>query len=375
MIRKYTEQQRTGFAIFLIAALIWGAPISTHAAQSNGLDLIQTAEYDIGLDCPVTAALDPAGTTLWILMDNCFGYHNSLRAYNIADGTQVNVDDYADALVSLDEPYVDLFITPMGFTPAGDLSIRYNDPVTYESFNLLIPLASGGEVTTQTSATYDALLAEYSDYPEFSVYSPDHTRVVAVGATSLHVVDVQAETEIVEIPFEGSTDYASASFSADGKHLDVVYPNDPENMDDFSSTLSIYSLPEGALLQQYSVPSSAVWVSPDEAYAAIQMFSSNISERSELLVMDLESGLTSPTSNLLEAPAPVTTCLNSGNDVSDIGYMTSGYLSLASLHWLPDSSGVVLPLSYNGDGAQGSGSTCIFNYSRLRTYRVEDAAH
>jgi hypothetical protein len=284
------------------------------------------------------------------------------------------VDDYADALVSLDEPYVDRFVTPMGFTPAGDLSIRYNDPETYESFNLLIPLASGGEATTQTSATYDALLAEYSDYPEFSVYSPDHTRVVVAGGTSFHVLDAQAETEIIEIPVEGSTDYALASFSANGEHLDVIHFNNPEDMTDFSSTLLIYSLPEGVLLKQYSVPSSAIWVSPDEAYAAVQLFSSNISERSELVVVDLESGLTSPVSNLLEAPAPVTTCLNSGNDVSDIGYMTSGYLSVASLHWLPDSSGVVLSLSYNGDGAEGSGSACIFNYSRLRTYRVEDGA-
>ena len=374
MIRKRTEHQRARFALFIVA-LIWGASIRTSVAQDNGLNLIQTAEYDIGLDCPVTAALDPAGTTLWILMDNCFGYHNSLRAYNIADGTQVNVDDYADALVSLDEPYVDLFITPMGFTPAGDLSIRYNDPETYESFNLLIPLASGGEVTTQTSATYDALLAEYTDYPEFSVYSPDHTRVVAVGGTSLHVIDVQAETEIVEIPVEGSTDYVSASFSADGKHLDVVRINNPEaiGINDYSSTLLIYSLPDGALLQQYSVPSSAIWVSPDEGYVAVQLFSNNISERSELVVMDLASGRTSPASNLLEAPAPVTTCLNNGNDVSDIGYMTSGYLNLANLHWLPDSSGVALSLSYTGEGAQGSGSVCIFNYSRLRTYRVENA--
>ena len=55
------------------------------------------------------------------------------------------MDDYADALVGLDGVYVDLFITPMGFTPAGDLSIRYNDPETYASINLLIPLASGGE--------------------------------------------------------------------------------------------------------------------------------------------------------------------------------------------------------------------------------------
>ena len=115
MVHKYTERQRAGFVLFVVA-LILGASVRISLAQDNGLNLIQTAEYDIGLDCPVTAALDAAGTTLWILMDNCFGYHNSLHAYNVADGTQVDVDDYADALAGLDEPYVDLFITPMGFT-------------------------------------------------------------------------------------------------------------------------------------------------------------------------------------------------------------------------------------------------------------------
>jgi hypothetical protein len=372
MFRKYIEYQRARFALVLVA-LVLGAPMVTTAAQGNGLNLTQTAEYNIGLDCPVTAALDPAGTTVWVLMDNCFQSGYTLRGYNVVDGTQVNVDDYTDALVSLEGVYIDLFIAPMGFTPAGDLSIRYNNPDTYESINLLIPLASGGEAATQTSATYNALLAKYSDYPEFSVYSPDHTRVVAVGGTSFHILDVQAETEIVEIPVEGSIDNALVSFSADGKHLDVVRLTNPADVNDHSATLLIYSLPDGGLLQQYSVPSSAIWVSPDETYAAVQLFSNNISERSELVVMDLASGLTSTVSNLLEAPASVTTCLNNGNDVSDIGYMTSGYLKMASLHWLPDSSGVVLSLSYNGDGAEGSGSVCIFNYSRLRTYAVEEA--
>lgn len=294
MILKYMEHQSARFALFVVA-LILGAPISIYAAQGSGINLIQTAEYDIGLDCPVTAALDPAGTTLWVLMDNCFQYDYSLHAYNAADGTPMNVDDYSDALMILEGIYVDLFTTPMGFIPAGDLSIRYDDPETYESINLLIPLANEGAATTQTSATYGALLAEYSDYPEFAVYSPDHTRVVVAAGTSFHVLDVQAETEIVEIPVEGSTDHALASFSANGEHLDVIRFNNPENMNDFSSTLLIYSLPDGVLLHQYSVPSSAIWVSPDEAG------------------------------------------------------------------------------SYMGDGAAGSGGSCLFNYSRLRTYRIENA--
>jgi hypothetical protein len=371
MIFNAQKQQKAWFILFIVA-IIFGAWIQTSTAQAS-LHLVQTAEYDIGFDCPVSSVLDPTGTTVWVLMNSCGDRRHSLRAYNVADGTQVNVDDYADDLVILDGIYIDLFITPLGFTPAGDLSIRYNDLETYASHNVIIPVASGGAVVIQTSATYDALLAEISEYPEFSVYSPDHTRVVVTGGESLHVLDVQAETEIVEIAVEGGAEYALASFSADGQHLHVIRFNNPDDMDDFSSTLLIHSLPDGALLSEYTLPSSAVWVSPDETLAAVQLFSNDIGETSELVIIDLESGLTSPAANLLEDPKPVLTCLNTGNDVSDGGFMTSGYLTLTSLHWLPDNSGIILPLSYNGDGAASSGGNCLFNFSRLRTYSIEAA--
>jgi hypothetical protein len=260
----------------------------------------------------------------------------------------------------------------MGFTPVGDLSIHYINSEDSKTSTLLIPLASGGEATTETSESYNALLADFSGYPEFSVYSPDHTRVVAIGETSFHVLDVQAETEIVEIPVEGSTDSASVAFSADGERLEIIHYNDQESVSDHSTILFIYSLPDGTLLRQYPMPSSPVWVSPDEAYAATNLWSNNIGDLNELVVIDLETGFTSPASNLDEDPTPVTTCLNNGHNVSDIGYMTDGRFSFPDLHWLADSSSLIVPLSYNGDGAQG-GSVCIFNHSRLRTYRVEKA--
>ncbi len=373
MIGKYMIRRSARFAVF-IGALILVTPILTSIAQSNGLNLIQTAEYDIGFDCPVTSALNPTGTSLWVLMDNCFQFNYSLHVYDITDGTQLNEDDYANALVGLADPdvYVDPFIIPMAFTPEGDLSIRYTNTQTYESFNLLIPLATGGEATTAANATYDAFLAQYSDYPDFSVYSPDHTRVVAIatGGTSFHVLDIQTQTEIAEIAVEGGTDSALAQFSASGTRLEITYLNNPDDPNDYSSTLLIYSLPDGELLQQYQVPSPAAWVSPDGAYAAVNLYSNNIGDLNELVVIDLETGFTSAASNLDEDPAPVTTCRNNGNDVSDVGFMTDGRFSFPGLHWLPDSSGLVMPLSYGGDGAEG-GSTCIFNYSRLRTYMVE----
>ena len=139
MVRKCTLRGSARFAAFIVAFLL-GAPILTTAAQGNGPHLIQTAEYDIGFNCPVASALDPTGAILWVLMDNCFQSDFALHAYNVADGSQINKDDYADALVSLAglDMYVDPFITPLAFTPEGDLSIWYADIQTDESFNVTI---------------------------------------------------------------------------------------------------------------------------------------------------------------------------------------------------------------------------------------------
>jgi hypothetical protein len=100
------------------------------------------------------------------------------------------------------------------------------------------------------------------------------------------------------------------------------------------------------------------------------LFSNNVGDRSELQIVDLSGGAASATSNLLEPPQAVTICLNDGRSISDLGFIRSGYMTLTSLHWLPDSSGIALTLSSNGEGA-GGGAPCMFNYSRLRTYSVE----
>lgn len=370
MVRTQAKYYRLVLIFCIVVVMVLFTGIST--AQDDSLTLTQTAEYDIGFDCPLASTFDPTGTKLWVLMNNCGSRRYTLQVYNVMDGSNITENDYADALLALDTIYVDGFINPLAVTPDGDLSIRYSDPDTYESINLLIPVTTGGEATTIKSDSYNALMAIMSEYPEFSTYSSDHTQVVASGGTSLHVVDVQAESEIVEIELEGSADNAIASFSADGTALYVTRLTNPDDYDDYSATLFIYSLPDGELLAEYEVPSFIVWVSPDGKYAAAQVGSSNIGERDDLFVTELESGRTSPAQTLLEEPHPVTTCLNTGADMSDVNFMTSGIFSNAGLQWLPDSSGLLLPLSYGGDGV-GGGAPCFFNYSRLRSYTVEDA--
>ena len=363
---------KTGFFLAIFAMLLLIAP-TVAMAQDDSLNLTQTAEYDIGFGCPVASALHPDGTTLWLLMNNCVSRRYNLQVYDVTDGSNITENDYADALAILDTIYVDTFINPLAFTPDGDLSIRYNDPDTYESINLLIPLTTGGEVTTVKSESYDALMTMMSDYPEFSVYSSDHTQVVASSGTSLHVVDVQEEREIVEIELEGSADNAIASFSTDGTALHVTSLTNPDDYEDSSSTLYIYSLPDGELLSQYEVPSFIVWVSPDGQYAAAQVGSSNIGDRDDLFVVELESGRTSPAQTLLEEPRPVTTCLNTGASMTDVDFMTSGIFNNAGLQWLPDSSSLMLPLSYGSQASGSAANPCYFDYSRLRSYAVEDA--
>lgn len=370
MMRKNMVRRSARFAAFIVALML-GAPLLSSMAQGNGLNLIQTAEYDIGFSCPVASALDPMGTTLWVLMHSCFQRDYILHTYSVADGSLVSEYDYADVLAGLTNPniFIDSFSTPMAFTPQGDLSIRYTDIETYESFNLLLPLDSGGDATIESSADYDAFLAGFSDYPEFSIYSPDHTRVIANGDTSFHILDVQTQTEIVNIPFPDGQEFPLALFSADGERLEVTYFNNPDDPDDHASTLLIYSLPDGSLLDQYQVPSPALWISPDGVYAALNLYSNNIGDQNELVVMNLETGATSLASNLNKAPARVTTCLNSGLDTSDVDLTNDGRFNMPNLHWLPDSSSLLLPLSYGGDRTR----TCVFDYSRLRRYQIEAA--
>jgi len=365
----HNDLQHHRLSILLMIIIMMGTimllPIR---AQDSNLSLTQTAEYDIGFDCPVNSVLDATGEMIWVLMDNCFGFGYKIHAYDISTGEQINTNDYIDELTMLDGVYIDVFSKPLGLTPDGHLSIRYNDPETYESINILIPITSDGEVTTVKKASYDELLASYSEYPDFSIYSSDHTKVIAIGTTSFYVIDVQTETEIAEFPVEDTTDSATAMFSVNGENLYIIHYN---SEDDITSTLFIYNISTGSLLGEYQVPSSAIWVSPDEAYVAANIFSFNVGDVNELVILDLETGLTSNAVNLDEDPAPVTKCLNSGNDMSDVDFMTTGRFSFSELYWSSDSSSITIPLSYGGEAAGGSGTTCIFNYSRLNTYNFE----
>ena len=355
------------FSFSLFAVLIAVSSLSIASAQSDSISAPQGVEYDIGFDCPVTAALDSTATTLWVLLNNCFGNRFSLRGFNVADGSPVNDETHAftDELAGLTaDYYIDSFTRPMAFTPDGLLDIRYYDIDKYDAFNLLISLDSDTPATTPSNESINTLLHGFSEYPETTVYNADHTRAVAFGATSLHVVDLVAESELLEIPTEGESYFSFPSFSHDGNQLYVATLNNPDDMEDYASVLKVYSLPDGKLLNTYDVPSPFLWVSPNGQYAV-----ATIVDESFVLI-ELATGGISDNVQLFEGESRVTKCVNDGRDMSDVDFTTSGRLTLMGLSWLPDSSGFMTVQSYGGEAA-GGGAPCYFNHSRLRHYTLQ----
>jgi hypothetical protein len=373
------------FPLFMLCVL--GIASITVFAQDDTVTLSKTAEYDIGFACPVASVLDPSQTEIWILMDNCFGYLHRIATYRVADGSQIDGYDYQAELAPLGlstsdfsySTYVDYSTNPMVFTADGDLSIHYfwydysDEPAELPiiGYSVLIPIASGGAVSITADSSLDVLLSQYTEYFEGAVYNQNHTQLAIGGDSAVYIIDLETETEVAEIA--GNGDYfTQLRFAADGLSLQAIYLANPEDFDDNSATLYVYSLPDGELLQEYALPAYIGALSPDGTLIALHS-ASNDGTTSDLLVLDLATGNISPALSMYEDPTPVTTCLNTGNDVSDADFVTDGTFFTPELHWLADNRTIVAAFSYGGDGAGGGGQPCIFDYSRLRIYSVSIA--
>ena len=355
--------------VITVVGVLLGIFSVSVGAQSGSLSVTMTSEEDIGFDCPVTATIDPAGTTLWVLMYSCFDTGYYLRAFNVGSGAAINDDDhnFAAALAGLEEGDAASFNTSLAFTPDGEMSINYADE-NFVPVNVSISAGADGSASTEgvTSDTIGSVIANYSEYPETTVYNADHSRAVAISEAdnSLHILDLQSGTEILEIEIEGDIYNAYPSFSADGQQLYITQLHNPEDMSATASTLYIYSVPDGELVNSYEVLSPFIWVSPNGQYAALWM------SDDELAVVELAENNYSQPIQMWEEPRPLTACLNTGQDMTDVDFIVSGQLFLMDLEWLPDSSGFITLNSYMGDGAAGDGGNCLFNYSRLRRYSL-----
>ena len=347
--------------------------LSTASAQT--LDVQMSAEYDIGFDCPETAVLDSAATTMWVLMNNCGDSGYSLRGFSTADGSPVNdeASSFSDALTVLDDVGFYYHNSPIAFTPDGMLDILYNAGDDYNTYNVQLPLdgaaPANDAMTLLNLETVNNLIPGYAGYLETTVYNADHTLAVVMDTLKYYVIDLQTGAEVLAINEPGGTDITFPSFSEDGQRLYIARFSNPDDIDDYSGTLSIYSLPEGALLQTYDVPSALLWVSPNEQYAAFTIGSST-GDGDVLGVVELVTGAVSLMLPINEPPSKLMACANDGRDMSDEDFTASGRFSLTSLNWLPDSSNFFTVNSYGGEAA-GGGRVCFFNYSRLRQYSVE----
>ena len=358
------------FIFFVLITLL--AYTGIGSAQEPELAVEQTVEYDIGYACPVASTLDPAGAILWVLMDNC-GYSDfSLHGFHVADGTPANADTdlFAPALEPLDDQWMYANTQPMTFTPNGALDILYNEAEAYDTRNLRLPFgaeAADEPTVLLTNEALSEIIPGYAGYPDLTVYNADHTLAAVSDVASIHVIDLHTGDDLLQVPMTPDAYDSMPYFSADGQRLYVATWKNREDVDDYSSVLRVYSLPDGAVLETYDVPSALLTISPDGQYATATIGDSQ-GESETLLVVELETGRTSAPFQVFEAPRKVE-CMNRESDFSDLDLLTSGSLPIRDITWLPDSSGFFTVNSYLGESS-GGGGACYWNYSRLRHFSV-----
>lgn len=354
--------------IRLFALTLLVVPLS--ASAQNTLAITRTAEYDIGVRCPLGMTLDPTQQEVWVLMDGCYGGGYGLQGYQLADGTPIttNLDQYNDVLLPLANQWIYSDTRPFAFTPDGAVDIIYNDPDTYSAKSLRFsldgsqPPASDNLLLTNDEIT--RLIPDFTGYFETTTYNTDHTLAFVPDTTTLYIVDLKSGSILFTID-GGETAYlARPYFSTNGQYLYVSMLINPDDMQDYSSTLVVYSLPDGAEVNTYSIPTYFNIISPDNRYAV------GVDSEETLMVVELETGAMSEPIIYSEPPRAPTICYNSGLAApTGVDFKTSGKLYVRDIVWLPDSSGFITVNTNQGLGS-GGGRTCIFDYSRMRVYTV-----
>ncbi len=145
-------------------------------AQDSGLDFSLTAEHDIGFDCPVSTAIQPGTDVLWVLMDNCGGYHFSLHAYDLKSGEPLSQEPVIVDTIDGDVYEVDSWGNPLIFVDDHMLHLIAMDNTTdYGYAGFMIDLATGKATPTPEDDTrINDLLKGFGGYTLSMVYSHDH---------------------------------------------------------------------------------------------------------------------------------------------------------------------------------------------------------
>jgi hypothetical protein len=341
--------------------------ISSVQAQSAGNVTLRLVEdRRIGTDCPAASSLAPDGVNLWVLMHNCGDEDYYLLNFVVGTGSfdfdTRSGEHYEASLTGLEGVYVDgLLNNPLGIGADGSPQLQFygTDGVMQGISPLNGSTAANSALTEQINAT--AL------YPEYAVPNADHSAVAVVGADGVYVFDSQTGSELLVITVDNSAalDTIYPQFSPDGKSLDLIIRNNPDNPDAIASTLYRYSIPDGELQLETELASPLAWPSPDGRYVLLWVGDD------ELVVIEPATGGISNFVHMYEQPSPVTECANGVNfDLSDSNFIWDGSLAPMGINWLPDSSGFVTINTYSGDGAQSDNNVCLYEESRLRLYAV-----
>lgn len=333
------------------------------AQNSPNVTLTLAEERRIGTDCPAASALSPNGDTLWVLMHDCGHEDYYLLNFGLGgisfDFSGNDGEDFASALTGLEELYIDGLIN-------SPLSISADGSPQLQVFN------ADGQMETlrpvQDSAALNPELTEKllntSEYPELTVFNADQSAVAVIGSDGIYVFDTQTASEVLAISVENA-DSVRTQFSADGESIDLIVPNNPDDMNATAATLYRYSLATGELLMEQSLLTSLAWVSPNGQYVLLWM------GEDELIVTEPTSGGVSDTVHMYDEPRQITQCVNEDSfDPTDLNVVWNGSLPPMGINWLPDSSGFVTVNSYMGEGAASDNAVCLFEESRLRRYTV-----
>lgn len=329
-------------------------------AQSDAPQIALVEEHDIGFRCPVAALIEPETTVLWVLMNSCFSANYSLHAYDLFTREPLR-EPLALPEIDGDRYFVEgYFANPLAFSASGDLLVTASDVDTYYLTTFTVDLETGSVTTdAQADSALNALLSQFGEYLELTFFSHDRAYALAFDEGGTDVVDLADESLLFTV--EGQA--VGTAFSADNQRLYVSLLDEPDNYENYDTTLNTYSLPGGELINSLPLRVSGVYPSPDERYLVYQP------NDGEMSVIDLETGISSPTITIDEGQSRVLTCLNTGSDVSDVDFTRDGRFPIMGLQWLPDSTGFITANTYGGDGA-GGGVGCIFDYSRLRVYSL-----
>jgi hypothetical protein len=261
--------------MLVICVTIVFLPVVCAFAQDTGgaINVALTAEYDIGFDCPTSAALDPDNAIFWVQMDNCALGNYSLRGFSVVDGTPVTSDEssFVEALSPLESGYFFANTTPLAVSD-DMIDILYKDSESYETMNLRESRTSDTAVDSNaiilTYETVNEFAPDYSGYLETTTYNMDHTMAVVIDTPRFHVIDLLTGVEFFTIDDEdGHTFGTFLTFSPDGTQLHMVRFDEPENVDNLTATVTVYSLPGGEIIGTYAAPSGFVGISPNNELA------------------------------------------------------------------------------------------------------------